>query len=303
MTKSALILGANGRFGRNAAEAFKAAGWTTRLFDRKSDDLKTAAQGMDVIVNGWNPVYTDWAADIPKFTAEIIATAKETGATVMLPGNVYNFGAGSPDVLSEKTPHAAKNPLGRIRIEMEAAYRKSGVRTIILRGGDFIDTKDSGNWFDMIMTKNIDKGRFTYPGNATIPHAWAYLPDMARALVALAEKRDDLATFEDIPFPGYTLSGQEMCAALELVANRPMRLKTMSYLPLRLLSPFWKMGAKLVEMSYLWSMPHRLDNRKFDALLPDFRPSPIGEALSAAIKHKIDVDQPVMATNTAALAN
>ncbi|MCF6316055.1 MAG: hypothetical protein L3J30_07185 [Marinosulfonomonas sp.] len=48
--------------------------------------------------------------------------------------------------------------MGRIRTEMEAAYRDSGVRTIILRAGDFIDTQASGNWFDKVMTPKLDKG-------------------------------------------------------------------------------------------------------------------------------------------------
>ncbi|SNT34623.1 hypothetical protein [Antarctobacter heliothermus] len=59
MVGTVLILGGNGRFGRNAAEAFWNAGWRIRLFDRAEDDLAQAAQGADVIVNGWNPAYPD----------------------------------------------------------------------------------------------------------------------------------------------------------------------------------------------------------------------------------------------------
>jgi hypothetical protein len=79
---------------------------------------------------------------------------------VIVPGNVHNSGTDAPDIFDANTPHNATNPLGRIRTEMEAAYRDSGVRTIILRAGDFIDTQASGNWFDKVMTPKLDKGPF-----------------------------------------------------------------------------------------------------------------------------------------------
>ena len=77
MTQSVLILGANGRFGRHCATAFEQADWVTHRYDRSSGDLDTATRGMDVIVNGWNPPYTDWARDVPRLTARVIEAAKK----------------------------------------------------------------------------------------------------------------------------------------------------------------------------------------------------------------------------------
>ncbi|MFD2853738.1 hypothetical protein ACFSZS_01465 [Seohaeicola zhoushanensis] len=45
MSKTVLILGASGRFGRAAADAFAQAGWTVRNYDRASGDLARAAWG------------------------------------------------------------------------------------------------------------------------------------------------------------------------------------------------------------------------------------------------------------------
>lgn len=278
-----LILGATGRFGRNAADAFKAGGWNVRGFDRKTDTLDQAAKGADVIVNAWNPDYPDWAKQVPKLHADVIATAKRTGATVIVPGNVYLYGPDNGAIWGADTPHKAQNPLGRIRIEMERAYRDSGVRTIILRAGDFIDTKASGNWFDAVMTKPIGKGIFTYPGKSDIPHAWAFLPDLTRAAVQLADMRHRLNAFEDIAFPGYTLSGQEVATGLSRATGRDIRLKAMNWLPLQLAAPFWKMGRCLLEMRYLWNTPHQLSGDRFDTLLPEFRTTPIVTALASAV--------------------
>jgi nucleoside-diphosphate-sugar epimerase len=300
MSKTVLILGPTGRFGRNGAEAFAAAGWRLRKFNRKTDDLKQMATGVDVILNGWNPTYTEWAGQVPALTEQVIAAAKITDATVIIPGNVYVFGKNAPQNFSHTTPHAATNPLGRIRIEMEAAYRRAGVRTIILRAGDFLDTTDSGNWFDMIILKKLAKGVFTYPGTTDTPHAWAYLPDLLRAAVDLAEKRDTLDRFEDIPFPGYTLTGTELRAAVEAATGNDLKIKLMGWMPIRLISPFWKMGRHLVEMSYLWRKPHHLDGAKLKRLLPDFKPTPLPTAIATAVSFHVNPDQPVVGANVAA---
>ena len=288
MTGTVLILGASGRFGRHAAEVFWNADWQVRTFDRGQDNLNDVAKGVDVIVNGWNPAYTDWARDIPKLTDQVIAAAQNSDATVIFPGNIYGYGEGAPAVLRADTPHAATNPLGRIRIDMEQAYRNSGVHTIVLRAGDFIDTEASGNWFDKIIAAKLTKGQVVAPGALDAPHAWAYLPDIARAAVDLAERRDRLAQFEDVLFPGYTLSLLDMTALLSEIVGRDLTLKPMSWLPLWIASPIWPMASKLLEMRYLWSMPHRLDGAGFKALLPDFRDTEASVALASAIR-RLDI--------------
>ena len=293
MTGTVLILGSNGRFGRHAAEAFWNNAWTIRTFDRALDDLGEAARGADVIVNAWNPPYTQWAREVPEMTTRVIEAAKASGATVILPGNVYVFGEGAGPVLGADTPHGAMNPLGRIRIEMEAAYRASCVQTIVLRAGDFIDTEPSGNWFDKVITDRADKGRFAYPGALDQDHAWAYLPDLAEAAARLAAIRDQLEAFVDVPFPGYTLTGRVLGDLTAEAMGRPLAIRPMGWVPIQLARPFWSMAKHLLEMRYLWSMPHRLDGARIDALLPHFRATDPVEALRRATRHKINPNQPV----------
>ncbi len=96
MPQTALILGASGRFGRNAAKAFSDAGWAVRRFDRRADDLRASAREADVIVNAWNLLYPDWAGQVPELHRRVIAAATDSGSTVIVPGNVYVFGADTP---------------------------------------------------------------------------------------------------------------------------------------------------------------------------------------------------------------
>lgn len=285
MSQTVLILGASGRFGRAAAQAFAQAGWTVRAFDRQTDDLDRAAQGADVIVAAWNPPYPDWAAQVPVLHAQVRRVALAHDATVIVPGNVYVFGPDVPTPWNENSAHRATNSLGRIRIEMEDAYRRDGVRTIVLRAGDFLDTRPSGNWFDMMMAKTLPKGVLTYPGPVDRPHAWAYLPDMARAAVLLAEKRDQLQRFEDVPFAGYTLTGAQMAELLAQAMQRPVRARRMSWVPLALAWPVMRVVKYLFQMRYLWALPHSLDDQRLRSVLPEFQATPPQQALHAATAH------------------
>jgi len=290
MQKTVLILGANGRFGRHAKAAFSWADWDVACFDRATDQLPDAAWGADVIVNAWNPAYPDWAMHIPRLTQQVVETAKETGATVILPGNIYPFGRDLPEKLSEETAHEATEGLPLIRKQMEATHRDARVKTIILRAGDFIDTEAGGNWYDRVITSKIGKGKVVYPGNPDIPHAWAYLPDMAAATVALADRAEELDTFTDVLFPGYTLSGRALTDALSDVVGRKLRLTEMRWWPIQLVSPFWKMGRCLTEMRYLWQKPHRIVSRRFDGLLPDFQPTALLDTLENSLQLDVGPD-------------
>jgi nucleoside-diphosphate-sugar epimerase len=278
MTKTALILGASGVFGAAAAQAFAAAGWQVRRFDRKTGDMIRDAQGADLIVNGLNPpAYHDWKTILPQITAQVIAAAKSSGATVILPGNVYVFG-NQPGPWGEDTPHRPVSRKGRIRAELEAAYcdaAEDGVRTILLRGGDFIDPGNTRTVLDMVVLKGLKAGKITAMGRPAVRRAYAYIPDMARAAVALAEKRAELPAFAEVTFPGLAFSLNELKQALEQASGRTLRFGGFPWLLMRLASPVWELGRELLEMRYLYDTPHELDGAQFRELLPGFRLTPL----------------------------
>ncbi|MEZ5713808.1 MAG: epimerase [Paracoccaceae bacterium] len=295
MPGTALILGPSGKIGTHAARALAARGWTIRTFDRKTDDMIQAAQGCDVIVNGLNPPnYHDWARLIPAITAQVIAAAKASGATVIVPGNVYIFGD-TPGEWSETTRPAPCSRKGRIRLEMERTYRDSGVQTIILRAGDFIDPDRNGDILSLMLLTKLKRGRITAPGPTDRLHAYAFLPDWVEAAARLAEKRGDLARFEDIPFPGHAFTLDTLRSELEAILGRGLRVSRFPWPLLTLAAPVWELARELREMRYLWQVPHSLSGARLHALLPDFQPTPLRQALIAALPADLNPDQPVTA--------
>jgi len=287
MSKTVLVLGANGRLGRAAVLAFAAAGWQVRAQLRRApraplpagvqlvqcDALDVAAltaagQGAQVIVHALNPDYTRWATLLPPITAAVLAVARATGATLMLPGNVYNFGNQLPARLTEATPFAATHPKAAQRIALEAALADAaatGVRSIVLRAGDFLG--DAGTWIDLAMAKGLARGRFTQMGPADLPHAWAWLPDLAQTFVAVAERRSALPAHAVLHVPGLTLTGAQLQQAFEAALGRPLAARHFPWPLLRLATPFSPMLRALFEMRYLWQRPHQLDGTRLQALL------------------------------------
>lgn len=270
MTGTVLVLGSSGNFGRRAAEAFGAAGWQVRRYARGTD-MALAAQGVDVIVNALNPpMYHDWARLVPEITGAVIGAARQTGATVLVPGNVYVYGD-QPGPWGPQTPHRPVSRKGAIRAGMEAAYRDSGLRTILLRGGDFVDPVGPHTILRMVVLKGLAKGRITTAGPVDVARAWAWLPDMARAGVELAARRDDLPVFADVPYAGLTFSVADLQAGYERLMGRRITVSRFPWWALRLAAPVWELGREMLEMRYLYETPHALDPAPMAALLPGFR--------------------------------
>lgn len=314
MTQTVLILGAKGRFGRAATLAFADAGWNVRALSRAgdgavlagvsnlacdvmdSDALVTAARGADVIVHAVHPAYQHWTTQMPIHTRNVIAAARASGATVMVVGNVYPFGENAPEVLSEGGAFAPTTRKGALRVTMEQAFAdaaEQGVRSVILRGGDFIERTKTGNWFETYITNKVGKGIFTYPGRMGAVHAWAYLPDMARAMVGLAEKRDALPPSASFGFEGYSLAGEELKAAVERQVGHPLKTASFPWPLMRVIGLFSPLVREVIEMRYLWDTPHRVDGSALAAALPDFTPTPLSVAMAEVLGSAPDglVDQ------------
>jgi len=304
MTKIA-ILGANGRLGRVVARAFIDAGYDVRTVTRSGkvpaelkdatavagdaldrDALIRATQGVDIIFNGLNPIYTDWGKCLP-MAENVMAACRANDALHLAPGNVYNFGSPIPAVIWEDTPFHPTTEKGRIRIAMEELFRREAdaghVRTILLRGGDFFGGTGIGSWFDLIVAAKMNKGIYTAPGPVDLVHEWAYLPDMAKAFVGLVRNLDKLGSYEALNFPGHAVTDLEIKAAAEKALGRTLKLTSMPWWVLRAGSPFVAMWREIVSMSYLRFEPHRLASARLEGIIGPIPHTPLETAVADAL--------------------
>ncbi len=287
--KTALVLGATGGIGGETAARLARAGWRVRALHRKSleagrqsggiewlkgdamrrQDVLAAAEGASVILHGVNPPgYKDWDKLVLPMLENSMAAACANRARLVLPGTIYNFGPDAFPVLSEGSPQNALTRKGKIRVEMERRLReaaKSGLRSLVLRAGDFFGPAAANNWFSQGLVKPGRKvASITYPGKAGVGHAWAYLPDVAQAIAELIERDDALGPFEVFHFAGhFDVDGSEMIGAIRRVVGDPhLPVRRYPWPALLALSPFVTLFREMREMRYLWREPIRLDNAR-----------------------------------------
>jgi nucleoside-diphosphate-sugar epimerase len=288
-----LVLGATGGIGGEVARAFARRGWHVRALHRHPEtvtdprgtewvrgdamnaaDVVTAAVGTRFILHGVNPPkYKNWPVLAPVMLESTIAAAKASGARLLFPGSIYNFPPDGPLVLREDTPQRAVTRKGAVRIALEARLAEAsrdGVRSLVLRAGDFFGPQAGGSWFSQgLVTPGKPVRAITFPGPPEIGHAWAFLPDLAETFALLAKRDAELCAFEVFHFRGHWLEpGIELAQAIRAAVGDPR-------VPIRPL-PWWLVGAaspvvplmrELWEMRYLWRVPMRLDNTKLLSVL------------------------------------
>jgi nucleoside-diphosphate-sugar epimerase len=257
------VLGANGRLAHAVAIAALAHGHSVIAVET---ELVDAARGADLIFNGLNPLYTEWNEKVMVMARNVMAAAIATGAVHLFIGNVYNYGKEIPLNANEDTPFRTSTEKAVQRNAMEALFedkaKTAGVQTIILRAGDFYGTARPGTWVDLMIATKFSKGVFTWPGPMKVPHAFAYLPDLAATLVALAERHQDLPLWSRFNFEGHTLTGTQFKAISEQVLGRPLKRAGVPWIIIRALGFVQPMMREIAKMSYLWFTPHALDGRK-----------------------------------------
>lgn len=318
--QTVLILGARGRFGSAVTTAFAAAGWKV-LAQRRSPGTPAAeaagthdairwldvdvqdmaalavqARGAGVVVHAMNPVYTDaaWRREGPGQMQAAIAISKAMGALLMFPGNVYNFGVTMPEVLREDTPQRPSNAKGHVRVALEQqlqeAARTDGLHSVVIRAGDFFGS-GSGALFDRVLVPKLAKGRMGYPAGLQVATAWAYLPDLGRTFVQVAQQRVHVQGAQVLHFRGHHLTGQDWLDALApaaraqgwLASDANLKVDTLPWPLIRALGLVIPTWASLTQMRYIWNTPHTLDNSRLQALIGQEPHTPLGQAARQAL--------------------
>jgi nucleoside-diphosphate-sugar epimerase len=307
--KLALVIGATGGIGYETALALLAHGWRVRALHRdpvavrsrtdmaksiewvagdamNAADVVAAARDARLIVHAANPpFYRNWRGLAIPMLQSAITAAKASGARLVLPGNIYNFGPDAWPVLSESSPQHPTTRKGLVRVEMEkmlAVAARAGVRSLVVRAGDYFGPRQPASVFKSAMVKPGKAVRaVVYPGGRGVGHAWAYLPDLAEAIVRIVAKEAQLGTFEKINFGGYWLErGEEMAKSIGRCVGRPdIPIRPFPWLLLWFAAPFMGLAREMLEMRYLWQVPVRLDNAKLVALIGQEPHRPLDQAV------------------------
>jgi nucleoside-diphosphate-sugar epimerase len=191
--------------------------------------------------------------------------------------------------LREDSPQHPRTRKGKLRVTMEKRLEdaaKNGVRSVIVRIGDFFGAHATNNWFgEGMVTPGKPVTRVLYPGSLRIGHAWGYLPDVAETMLRVIDKEDRLAPFDRFHMRGHWFAhGGELVESIRRVTGKKVPVWRMPWLAVGAVSPFVPLFREMFEMRYLWQVPLQLDNRRLEALIGAEPHTPVDEAVRATLR-------------------
>jgi nucleoside-diphosphate-sugar epimerase len=225
-----------------------------------ADRLTELTRDAVTLYNCANPKYTQWETLWPPLAAAMLTAARRTGAVLAITGNLYGYGPVPGGRMTEDTPLAATGRKGRVRIKMWEDALAGGVRTVEVRGSDYIGP-GAASIFSAVLLPAVHKGRTAWmPGDVDAPHTFTYTGDMARTLVELAGDERAWGRAWHVP-SAPALSIRELAGRyLALTGEKPVPIRRLPRFVMRTAGLAVPMARELAEMDYQFYAPFVLDS-------------------------------------------
>jgi nucleoside-diphosphate-sugar epimerase len=227
-----------------------------------------AAAGASVIYNALNPAYSQWVALFAALQAGAIAAAAANHAKLVVMDNLYMYGDPQGQPMSEERPHQAHTKKGQLRAAMArdllAAHHAGRVQVVVGRAADFIGPRVwvSALGGDLVIKPAVQGKAAQVVGDIDTPHSYTYMPDIGRALVALAADERAFGQVWHLPTPP-AVSTRRMLELIYAAAGHPLKVQVAPKWLLRLVGLFNPDAREVVEMVYEFEQPFLIDDRKF----------------------------------------
>jgi nucleoside-diphosphate-sugar epimerase len=249
---------------------------------------REAVRGATAVYHCANPMrYDQWEALLPPLSRTIREAVAGSGARLVVLDNLYMYGAPEGGVIRDDTKHAPQSRKGELRARLGAEFFESQQRgdfeLSVLRAPDFFGLQAARSaTFHPIFFRRLARGKAApVLGDPDVPHAHAYIPDVAEALFLLGTRPQPSASAWLAPA---TWNGtvRDLFAVFARVANRsltPWRVPSWLWPVLGL----WDSELRAVpEMLHQWNAPMMLDDSRFRRVF-EFEPTPIERAVEETV--------------------
>ena len=236
------------------------------LIDRVAADasdpstLTELARGAEAIYHCANPPsYTEWERLLPPLQTAAIAAAEANDAVLALTGSMYAYGPQPGGLMTERTPMTAAGHKGRLRKRMWEQALAAGIRTVEVRGSDYIG-KGANGIYSLLIEPALAKGKAAWiTGHLDMPHTFTVNTDMARALVTLASEERAWGRAWHVPSPP-AITIRELAGRYATAAGRsPIKLIQLPRFAMRAAGLVVPIAREMAEMDYQWYAPFRMD--------------------------------------------
>jgi nucleoside-diphosphate-sugar epimerase len=266
------------------------AGISWRTADVTSpESLGAALEGADVVYMAAQPAYHRWPQEFPAMMDQVLGAAEAAGARrLVMVDNLYAYGPGSSP-MTEASPQNATDAKGRTRAAMAdqllATHRAGRIEVVIGRASDYFGPDaDNSGITALAIEPAAGRGKLRWMGSLNAAHSCAYMPDVARAFVALGTAPDTAGRIWHLPHaPGVT--GAQFHALVNDALPEPRATALVSTRMLRLAAPFHRISRESLPLAYQWTEPFLVDDSAFRARFPDFVSTPMAEAVATTVAH------------------
>ncbi len=298
-----VVLGA-GPLGRAAAAALAKAGHAVRLVNR-SGKLPDAPTGVEMvganllnpdsfapIVEGAaaiyfcaQPAYHRWPQEFPALHQAAIAIASKARARLVVAENLYGYGP-SDRHFTEDMPMAPTTRKGRMRAAMHAELMRTSaagdLEVAVARASDFFGPHVDGSAVGARAFQALVKGgAVECLGDPDALHSVTFVEDFGAALARLGTEPCAVGQVWHVP-NAPTVSQRRFFEIAARLAERPLKLRKVGALEMRMLGLFIPPVREMIEMRYEFEKPFVVDHAKFVTAFGDLS-TPLEAALHKTI--------------------
>jgi nucleoside-diphosphate-sugar epimerase len=305
-TRTHVVLGASGAAGSAILTALVDGGFDARGVNRSGpgpaapdgvdwrtadatsvDGLRVALEGADVAYMAAQPPYHRWPQEFPDMVARVLAAAVAVGARrLVMVDNLYAYGPGASP-MTEASPQAATDAKGRTRAAMAdallAAHHEGRIEVVIGRASDYFGPGAVNSAITALAIQPAaGRGKLRWMGSMEMPHSCAYMPDVARALVALGSAPDTSGRIWHLPHAP-AVTGAQFLALVNGCLPEPRATAVVSTRMLRLAAPFHRISRESLPLAHQWTEPFLVDDAAFRTRFQQFASTPMPEAVAATV--------------------
>ncbi|WP_028267567.1 NAD-dependent epimerase/dehydratase family protein [Arthrobacter sp. MA-N2] len=223
-----------------------------------------------------------WAAELPQAEQVVMDAAVAAGAVVVFPESLYSYS--EPDkIMTEGSPREAAGGKRGIRSALLKARESHAANTVSVVAGDFFGPRVRMAHAGERMVPLVLGGKTVQVlASAEQPHSFTYVPDLAGAMIAAAQKPETWNSVLHAPTgPAMTMRGIAGNVARSAGVPEPKLSVVPSWL-LRALGLFSTDMRELAEMLYQFERPFVMDSTASQAML-GLEPTPLEDAMAATV--------------------
>ncbi len=284
--RTSVVLGA-GPVGRSVAEVLRGRGESVRIATRsrradapdgvevvaadvsQRESAVHACAGASVVYACVGLDYTGWAERWPPLMDAMLAGAEAAGARFVFMDNLYMYGPVDAP-MREDMPLTSYGQKPAIRSQLtrmwQQAHEAGRVQVASVRASDFYGPAVTKAALGERVFGRIVQGKPAQTvGDPDQPHSFAYIGDVVRALVTVADADDDaFGQAWNVPnAPDGTM--REAVTMFGDAVGKEAKLQVAPRLLFAGMALFDPNLRELKEMLYQWQRPFRVDSSKFEA--------------------------------------